>query len=58
LALAPELFGVDQMALQVDAGDGPEAGALERVAGAPPTKVAMRVDAPGAIALLAQGLRG
>jgi purine nucleosidase len=57
-ALAPELFGVDQMALQVDAGDGPEAGALERAEGAPPTKVAMRVDAPGAIALLAQGLRG
>jgi purine nucleosidase/pyrimidine-specific ribonucleoside hydrolase len=54
LALAPELFGVETRSVSVDLSDGEDAGAL--LAGPVPVKIAMSVDAEGALALLAEGL--
>lgn len=56
LAAAPELFGVDFMRLSVNLGDDVDAGALTRRETGSPVNVAMRVDVPGALALLAKGL--
>ena len=56
LALAPALFGVEMLRLSVDLGDDSDAGALRRSPGGNPVKVAMTVDTPKALALLAEGL--
>lgn len=58
MAVAPELFEVEMRRLAVDLSDGADAGALlERQAGGQPVSVAMRVDAAGALELLASGFR-
>lgn len=57
LAVAPELFGVDFMRLAVNLGDGADAGALTRRENGSPVNVAMRVDVPAVLKLLASGLR-
>lgn len=58
LALAPELFDVEMRRVSVDLTDGPDAGALIEHDGAgQPISIAMRVNAPAALALLASGLR-
>lgn len=58
LALAPELFEIEMRRVSVDLSDGADAGALvEREGAGQPVSVAMRVDAPGALALLASGFR-
>ena len=48
----PGLFGLDEMALAVDLGDGVDAGALLRDQDGAQVKVAMRVDAQAALDLL------
>lgn len=58
LALAPELFEFEMRRVSVDLSDGPDAGALiEHTGAGQPVSIAMRVDAPAALALLASGLR-
>lgn len=57
LAAAPELFGVDFMRLAVNLGDDVDAGALTRRETGSPVNVAMRVDVPAALELLASGFR-
>lgn len=57
LALAPELFGVEIYRLSVSLSDDADAGALTVRDGGSPVSVAMRVDVPGVLALLASGLR-
>jgi purine nucleosidase len=58
LALAPELFEIEMRRVSVDLSDGPDAGALvEHENVGQPVSIAMRVDAPAALALLASGLR-
>lgn len=52
----PDLFGVDEIALTVDVGDGVDAGALLRDENGPQAKVAMRVEAAAALDLLAARL--
>lgn len=55
----PELFGVERIALSLDLGDGPDAGALLRDAeGGVEVEVAMRVEAAGVLELLAERLAG
>lgn len=55
-ALRPDLFSCEGHAFRVDTADGPDAGALIRDPGGSEISVAMRVDAPAALALLADGL--
>jgi len=58
LALAPELFEVEMRRVSVDLSDGPDAGGLiEHEDTGQPVSIAMRVDAPAALALLASGFR-
>ncbi len=57
LAVAPELFGVDFLRLSVNLGDDADAGALTRTDNGSPVDVAMRVDVPAVLKLLASGLR-
>lgn len=58
LALDSSLFGIEERHLAVDLGDDGDAGALKPArAGVPPVKVAMRVNAEGALDLLAMGLQ-
>ena len=55
LALSPQLFETELFRLSVNLGDDPDAGALlQRDSGAP-VDVAMRVDVPGVLDLLASG---
>jgi purine nucleosidase len=54
--LAPELFGVEQIGLSIDLGDGPDAGALNRDPAGHRVEVALRIDADAAMALLKKGL--
>ena len=57
LALAPELFTIETRSVSVDLSAGPDAGALlHGCADAVPVKIAMQVDAAGALELLASGL--
>ncbi|MFN3641556.1 MAG: nucleoside hydrolase [Gemmobacter sp.] len=53
LAEAPGFFGCDAMGLAVDLGEAPDAGALNPDTRRPAVQVAQRVDAAGALALLA-----
>jgi purine nucleosidase/pyrimidine-specific ribonucleoside hydrolase len=53
LAIAENLFGIETIKLKVDLGDGPDAGALMVADDGAPVRVAMRVDAGGALGLLA-----
>ncbi|WP_245453284.1 nucleoside hydrolase [Aquibium carbonis] len=54
LALAPELFGCEDLPLAVDCSSGVDAGSLEPAAdGRRPVSVALTVDGAGALALLA-----
>lgn len=55
--LAPELFGVEVYRLSVNLGDDSDAGALTRRESGSPVSVAMRVDVPGVLDLLASGFR-
>jgi purine nucleosidase/pyrimidine-specific ribonucleoside hydrolase len=55
-ALAPELFSIEEHRLSVDAGDGEMAGALTINPDGSPVQVALGVDGPGAIDLLARCL--
>lgn len=57
LALAPELFGVDSYRLSVNVSDDTDAGGLIQDEAGSPVSVAMRADAAGVLALLAEGLR-
>lgn len=57
LALEPALFGVDLYRLSVNLGDGADAGALTQSEHGSPVSVAMQVDVPGALELLASGFR-
>ncbi|WP_338720130.1 nucleoside hydrolase [Devosia sp. XK-2] len=57
LALAPELFGIELFHLSVNLGDDGDAGALTRRDSGSPILVAMTVDVPAALALLAGGFR-
>nr|WP_207633004.1 nucleoside hydrolase [Devosia aurantiaca] len=57
LAVAPELFGVDSYRLSVNVSDDTDAGGLIQDEAGSPVSVAMRVDAAGVLALLAEGLR-
>ena len=58
LALAPELFEIEMRRVSVDLSDGADAGALvEREGAGQPVSIAMQVDAPAALALLASGFR-
>ena len=58
LALAPELFEIEMRKVSVDLSDGADAGALvEREDAGQPVSIAIRVDAPRALALLASGFR-
>lgn len=52
----PDLFGLDEIALTVDVGDGIDAGALLRDGAGSTVKVAMRVEAAAALDLLAARL--
>lgn len=56
LALEPELFGIDVYRLSVNLSDNADAGGLTLRDTGAPVSVAMRVDVPGALALLASGL--
>ncbi|KFC66099.1 Inosine-uridine preferring nucleoside hydrolase [Devosia sp. LC5] len=57
LALDPSLFGVEERYLAVDLGDDGDAGALKPArTGTALLKVAMQVNAEGALDLLAKGL--
>lgn len=55
LALDPSLFEIEERQLSVDLESDP--GALIPAAGQPATRVAMRVNAKGALDLLTEGLR-
>lgn len=55
-ALRPDLFGTQRLSLQVDVGGGPDAGALTVASEGPEIDVAMTVDGPGALDVLAGGL--
>lgn len=56
-AVEPALFGMETLKLSVDTGDGPDAGALSvDEASGIAVDVAMTVDAPGALRLLARRL--
>ncbi|UJW86173.1 nucleoside hydrolase [Devosia sp. SL43] len=57
LALAPELFDIEMRRLAVDLSDGADAGALLERSTGQPVSIAMRVDADGALDLLASGFR-
>ena len=58
LALEPDLFEIEMRRVSVDLSDGSDAGALvERGDNGQPVSIAMRVDAPKALALLASGFR-
>lgn len=57
LALAPELFGIDVYRLSVNLSDDSNAGGLTSTPGGSPVSVAMRVDVPAVLELLASGLR-
>ncbi len=57
LALAPELFELEMRRVSVDLSDGPDAGALIQQDTGQPVSIAMRVNAPEALALLASGFR-
>jgi purine nucleosidase/pyrimidine-specific ribonucleoside hydrolase len=52
----PDIFGLDEFALAVDLGDGVDAGALQHDPRGARVKVAMRVNAPAALDLLAARL--
>jgi purine nucleosidase/pyrimidine-specific ribonucleoside hydrolase len=57
LALAPDLFGCEDMALSVDCGSTRDAGSLEpAIDGRRPVAVALTVDGAGALSLLADRL--
>lgn len=57
LALAPNLFGCEDMALAVDCGSTTDAGSLEPAAdGRAPVSVALTVNGAGALSLLAERL--
>jgi purine nucleosidase/pyrimidine-specific ribonucleoside hydrolase len=56
LAEAPELFDCRTIPMTVEAGTGPDAGGLLRDAAGAPVRVAMGVDGPAALALLAARL--
>lgn len=58
LALAPELFSIERMAIAVDLGDSDSAGALSVDPDAASIDVAMRVDGAAALALLVERLTG
>jgi len=55
LALAPDLFGIETRMLSVDLSDGADAGALLPNPNGSPVACALRVDVPGALALLKTG---
>jgi purine nucleosidase len=57
LAVAPELFGIDLYRLTVNLSDDANAGGLTVSDSGSPVLVAMRVDVPGVLARLADGLR-
>lgn len=57
LALAPELFGIDLYRLSVNLSDDSNAGALTASENGSPVSVAMRVDVPAVLELLASGFR-
>ena len=57
LSLAPQLFGIELYRLSVNLGDDSDAGALTRRDSGSPVSVAMRVDVPGVLELLASGFR-
>lgn len=57
LALAPELFGIDLYRLSVNLSDDSDAGGLTASDSGSPISVAMRVDVPGVLDLLASGFR-
>jgi len=57
LAVAPELFGIDAMTLSVDLSHDERAGALTRSDTGHQVNVAMRVNVPAVLELLASGLR-
>ncbi len=54
MALAPEIFGCEEMRLDVDLAGNP--GRLVPDPARPPIRVAMRIDAPAALAALWRGL--
>lgn len=55
-ALAPELFRIEELRLSVDTGDSEMAGALTINRDSSPVQVALGVDGPGALDLLARCL--
>lgn len=55
-AIQPDLFGVRKLPLRVVVDDGPDAGAIVEDSAGVPVDVAMTVDAPAALALLADRL--
>ncbi|MDB5613278.1 MAG: nucleoside hydrolase, partial [Devosia sp.] len=57
LALAPELFGIELYRLSVNLSDDADAGGLTISETGSPVSVAMQVDVPGVLALLASGFR-
>lgn len=57
LALAPELFGIDLYRLSVNLSDDSDAGGLTVSETGSPVSVAMRVDVPAVLELLATGFR-
>jgi purine nucleosidase/pyrimidine-specific ribonucleoside hydrolase len=57
LALAPDLFETERYRLSVDLGHGDEAGALLKSDSGSLVNVAMRVDLPGVLNLLASAFR-
>lgn len=57
LAVAPEIFGIDAMTLSVDLSHDERAGALTRSDTGHKVNVAMRVNVPAVLELLASGLR-
>jgi purine nucleosidase len=57
LAVAPELFETEVYRLSVNLGDDPDAGALTRSGNGTLVTVAMRVNVPGVLELLASGFR-
>ena len=57
LSLAPQLFGIEVYRLSVNLGDDSDAGALTKRESGSPVSVAMQVDVPGVLELLASGFR-
>ncbi|KKC31255.1 nucleoside hydrolase [Devosia psychrophila] len=57
LALAPELFGIELYRLSVNLSDDSDAGGLTISVSGSPVSVAMQVDVPGVLKLLASGFR-